>query len=310
MDPQRLGLVSPRLHYFQLVARLGSIREAARVLNIAPSSISRAITQFEEELGAPLFDRAGGRLKLTSAGELMLYHARSSGTELARAVKEIGELKGLRRGSFAIAVVESVARGLMPDVLATFWQRHPDIAVDVRIADSQHAFEAVAEGDCEIGVAFDTRTPRRTERLAGAEIGIGALVRPDHRLSRQPSLRLYELAGERVLLSDRSLTLGLSVEEALEGSVVGFLKRTRTNSIELMVDLALRGLGVALQTRVGVERELARGDLIFVPVRDPRLKPRKLVLVTGRKAEISEAALALATLFVQRIEAMDERESG
>lgn len=304
MDPLRLGLVSPRLHYFQLVARLGSIREAARVLNVAPSSISRAIAQFEEEIGAPLFDRAGGRLKLTSAGELMLYHARASGSQLQRAVKEIGELKGLRRGSFAIAVVESVARGPLPDVLAAFWQRHPDIAIDVRITDSQHAFDAVAAGDCEVGIAFDPRGTRRADRLAAVEIGIGALVRPDHRLAAAPSLRLYELAGERVLLSDRSLTLGASVEEALEGSLSGFVKRAGTNSIDLMVDLAIRGLGIALQTRVGVERELARGDLVFVPIRDPRLRPRKLTLITGRKTEISEAASALATMLVRRIEAM------
>lgn len=307
-DPQRLGLVAQRLGYFQLVARLGSIREAARTLNVAPSSISRAIQQFEEELGAPLFER-GGRLKLTSAGELMLYHARASAAELARAVREIAELKGLRRGSFALTTVESVARGPLPEVLAEFWQRHPEIAVDVRISDSEHAFEAVAEGDCEIGVAFDIRAPGRAERLAGVEIGIGALLRPDHRLAGLKAIRLYDLAGERVLFSDRSLTLGAILEQALEGSVSGLLKRSATNSIELMVDLACRGLGVALQTRVGVEREIARGDLVFVPVRDPRLRPRKLMLITGRKGEISEAAGALAALLVRRIEAIAAVES-
>src|SRR5580698_2797450 len=57
MDPYRLGLVATRIHYFQLVARLGSIRRAALVLRVAPSSISRVIKQLEEELGTPLFER-------------------------------------------------------------------------------------------------------------------------------------------------------------------------------------------------------------------------------------------------------------
>lgn len=308
MDPQRLGLVSPRLHYFQLVARLGSIRAAARTLNIAPSSISRVLADFEQELGTPLFERTRQRLKLTSAGELLLYRARASVSELGRAVTELTELQGLRRGSFAIAIVESVARGLMPAVLEAFWERYPDIAIDVRIADSQAAFSAVAEGDCEIGVAFDVRAPRAAQRLTGIELGIGALVRPDHRFAQQKSLRLYELAGERVIFSDRSLTLGLSMEEALEGSVTGFMKRARTNSIELMVDLATRGLGVALQTRVGVEREIARGELVFVPVRDPKLRPRKLMLITRPKGEISEAASVLAGMLVKVIEAIATEE--
>ena len=51
MDPYRLGLAATRTHYFQLVARLGSIRQASKTLNIAPSSISRVIRQLEDELG-------------------------------------------------------------------------------------------------------------------------------------------------------------------------------------------------------------------------------------------------------------------
>ncbi|WP_312858697.1 LysR family transcriptional regulator [Rhizobium sp. G21] len=114
MDPFRLGLVATRIHYFQLVARLGSIRRAALALNVAPSSISRVLKQLEDELGTPLFERVRQRLKLTSAGELMLYHARASLGELNRACNEINELHGLHRGSLSVAVVESVARGLMP----------------------------------------------------------------------------------------------------------------------------------------------------------------------------------------------------
>ncbi len=294
MDPLRLGLVSPRLHYFQLVARLGSIRQAARLLNIAPSSISRALAQFEEELDTPLFDRSARRLKLTSAGELMLYRARASGAELARAIGELGELKGLRRGAFSIAVVESVARGLAADALAIFWQRYPEITVDLRVVDSAEAFAAVTEGDCEIGIAFDIAAPKTTKRLTIVELGVGALVEPGHPLAGRAALRLHELAGERVILSDNSLSLGRAMDEALEAAAVGVARRMRTNSIEMMVDLACRGLGVALQTRIGVEREIAAGRLTFVPIRDPRLKPRRLTLVTRGKGETSEAATALA----------------
>ena len=92
MDPHRLGLVSTRLHYFQLVARAGSIRQVARALNVAPSSISRVIVQLEEDLGTKLFERARQRLRLTSAGELLLYRARLSLGELSRACTEVGEL--------------------------------------------------------------------------------------------------------------------------------------------------------------------------------------------------------------------------
>ena len=64
------------------------------------------------------------RLKLTSAGELMLYHARVSLSELNRACNEINDLHGLHRGTVSVAVIESVARGIMPAALEEFWGRH------------------------------------------------------------------------------------------------------------------------------------------------------------------------------------------
>ena len=146
MDPYRLGLVSVRIHYFQLIARLGSIRQAALSLNVAPSSVSRVLRQLEEEIGAPLFERVRRRLKLTSAGELMLYHARLSLTELNRACNEIDELHGLHRGTVSVAIVESVARGLMPSALEAFWKRYPGITADIRVMGSQQAANAVSDG--------------------------------------------------------------------------------------------------------------------------------------------------------------------
>src|SRR5260370_10520690 len=133
MAPYRLGLVATRTHYFQLVARLGSIRQAAQVLSVAPSSISRVIKQLEDELGTPLFERIRQRLKLTSAGELMLYHTRASTADLNRASSKTNELHGLRRGTVSVAIIESFARRMMPLVLTDFCAHHPYTNVDIKV---------------------------------------------------------------------------------------------------------------------------------------------------------------------------------
>lgn len=304
MNPHRAGLVSTRLHHFQLVARLGSIRQAAVALNVAPSSISRVIVALEAELKTPLFERVRQRLKLTSAGELLLYHARASLAELTRACQTIDDLQGQRHGTVRAAVVESAARGLLPDVLDAYWQRHAGITVDVKVMPSQDAFDAVAEGECDIAVAFDVRTPRNAQRLASATLSLGAIMAPQHGLASRKSLRLFDLAGERVLLSDTSLTLGVLVEEAMAASDIAVVGRAHTNSIGLMAELALRGTGIAMQTRMGVAREVAAGTLAFVPFDDPKLKPRKLLLISRAKSAMSNAASSLAGLLAEAIEAL------
>lgn len=304
MDLFRSGLVSPRIHYFQLVARLGSVRQTAQVLNVAPSSISRVIKGLEDEIGTPLFERVRQRLKLTSAGELLLYHARQSNTELTRAWSEINDLRGLNRGAVSVTVVESAARGLMTEALKTFWARHPLITVDIRVAGSQQACDAVAEGECDIALAFDVRVPRNVRRIAATALPLGVIASPESRFAGRKNLKLFDLSGEQVILSDASLALGLSVDDAINRSIIDLTRRSRTNSIALMVELARMNLGVALQTRIGVESELAEGSLIFLPINDAKLPPRRLMLLTRTEREMSEAASAFATLLARAIEAL------
>ena len=304
MDLYRLGLVPARIHYFQLVARMGSIRQAALTLNVAPSSISRVIRQMEEEFGTPLFERVRQRLKLTSAGELLLYHARAALSELGRACSEIEELHGLHRGTVSIAVVESVARGLMPSALESFWKRHPDISVDIKVMSSQAAANSIAEGESDLAIIFDVRAPRNVRRILSIMLPLGVLALPGSDMAARASLRLFDLANRKVILSDHSLTLGASVEEAFNRSQVDISSRSRTNSISLMVELAKRDLGVVLQTRVGVEQELQDGALTFVPLNDPRLPPRKLALLSRTEKEMSDAALALGRQLEQSIQAL------
>jgi DNA-binding transcriptional LysR family regulator len=306
MDPYRLGLVATRIHYFQLVARLGSIRQAALVLSIALSSISRVLKQLEDEIGTPLFERVRQRLKLTSAGELMLYHARVSTAELNRASEKINELHGLRRGRVSVSVIESVARGLMPKILSEFWAVHPEINVDIKVVGSQQASEALAEGDCDLAVAFDVQVPRHVRRIAMVSLPLGVLAPPGSRFASKKHIKLFELSGERVILSDQSLMLGISVEEAFNRSLVELTRRSRTNSIGLMVDLANMNLGTVLQTRVGIEREIADGTLVFVPLRDPKIGPRRLMLLARSEKEMPDAASAFGALLAREIERLGD----
>ena len=308
MYPYRLGLVATRIHYFQLVARLGSIRQASQALNVAPSSVSRILRQLEDELGTPLFERVRQRLKLTSAGELMLYHARVSLSELNRACNEINDLHGLHRGTVSVAVIESVARGIMPAALEEFWGRHPAITVNVKVVGSQQAANMVAEGECDLAMVFDVRVPRTIRRIATVSLPLGVLAVPGSKLAQKKELRLFDLAGEKVILSDTSLMLSSSIEETFSRSLTDLNRRSRTNSIGLMIEMAKRGLGTVLQTRVGIEQEIADGSLVFVPLRDSKFNPRKLMLLSRSEKEMPDAASALGKLLAQMIEPIGATE--
>jgi len=305
MEAHKLGLISSRLHYFQTVAQLGSIRGAAKALNVAPSAISRTVQALEEVLGLPLFERVRRRLKLTSAGEILVYHARASASELNQACSFINDLTGLRRGKITVSAVESITRGLLPEILAQFWERLPNVAVEVRTVGSSEALRLVAEGETELGIAFDTKAPRGTQRLAAASLSLGALLWPGHPLAGRKEVRLNDFSRERVFLSDATLALRSSIEGALLDSRIEFDPRAVTNSIDLMAKCVTSKLGVAFQTRVGVESELRRKELVFVPLRDPALRPRRMLLASRAKTFPTEPPALLARLLTASIGGLD-----
>jgi DNA-binding transcriptional LysR family regulator len=205
--------------------------------------------------------------------------------------------------------------------LSAFWERHPNVTVEMRTAGSLEAAQALSDGDCDLAIAFDVRLPLKSKRLASAHLNLGALVTPGHPLARSSTdaldayaasshaahgVRLRDFAGQRVLMADSELTLGKLVEDAALEAGVDFQVRAVTTSINVLVSLACAGHGVTFQTRVGVEQELADGRLVFLPLRDKALKVRQLSLMASAEGQLSGAPAALAAMLGKAIAAIDE----
>src|SRR5271163_925606 len=74
MKPAKLRIHAASLRYFDAVRSAGSIREAARRLNVASSAVNRQILGLEAEVGVKLFERLSAGLRLTAAGEIVAHH--------------------------------------------------------------------------------------------------------------------------------------------------------------------------------------------------------------------------------------------
>ncbi|WP_445682743.1 LysR family transcriptional regulator [Radicibacter daui] len=306
MDLRRTGLFSNRLIYFQAVAEKGSIRRAALELNVAPSSISRSLSELEADLGALLFERVGRRLRLSSAGEMLLHHARLSQNQLASGIAFIEDLQGLKRGEVKIAVIESVMRNLMLQELDRFWEHQPGIKVECFVTGSQDAFDGVAEGRFDLAIAFDTPVPVKARKIASAYLNLGVVLPPGHPLATQKKLRLRDLRDENLLLANPSLTLGQLLNQAIAQLGFDLKIRAISNSIDTLLHLAEMGHGITLQTRLGAESEIAAGRLAFIPLSEPGLKPRELVMICRSERQLPHGPVALATQLASRFETLDE----
>src|SRR5689334_5071810 len=102
------------LRYLDQVARLGSIRRAAAVLNVASSAVNRQILKLEQELGTPLFERRRTGVRPTAAGERLLHHVRETLSEYQRTRAEIAGLSGEIRGEVRLISIRPLVDRFLP----------------------------------------------------------------------------------------------------------------------------------------------------------------------------------------------------
>lgn len=257
------------LNYFDMVRQCGSIREAARRLNVASSAVNRQILQLEEEIGAPLFERLPTGLKLTAAGEVIARHVIVVLQDARRAAGEIDGVKGIRRGEISVVSVESLNTDFLPDIIERLLTRYPGLRISVRSAGSLAIPRALSKGEADVGIMFAPPKSRELHLLAEGRFRIGAVVPGHHPLAAQKTVTFEECTRFPLILSAADLSIHTLLRPTIERYKDTTNSTVETGSIELMKKLAGRGLGVTFQSRLGLAEELTSGRLVHVPLMAP-----------------------------------------
>lgn len=287
--------------YVEEVARRGSIRSAAEWLNIAPSAIDRHILLAEQELGAPLFDRLPQGLRLTPAGEHLIYNLRRWMREFDNVRSEIDDIGGLERGKLTLAVAEAIVGDMLVGLLAGFHQQYPRVVVTVHVVGGGGVREMVLNGNADIGLTFMPTGYRvmRVEHSVALAPGIAML--PDHPLADRMNIELRECRDLPMILPNEELLIRNAIDAALAATGATFNSIAVSNNFSLMREMVLQGLGVAVLTRAEILSEIRKGKLAFVPFADPEVARSSLSLVTPSHPSAAASRLARAI-----VAAMDE----
>ncbi|MBM1143871.1 LysR family transcriptional regulator [Alcanivorax sp. ZXX171] len=264
----RLRVHSPAVLYFDAVRRAGSIREAARRLHVASSAVNRQILKLEDEIGAPLFERLPGGLKLTAAGEVFARHAIVVLQDAERARSELDALKGLRTGHVEVATVEGVTTDLLPTVISRLREDFPNITIGIATLGSQAIPDTVASGAADLGLAFALPRTAELRQLTLARFRLGAVMPPEHPLASRQEVSVATCMAYPLVLAKQDLSVHHLMRPAMERAGADTRGVVRSGSVELSKELARRGIGIAFQTRIGLEADLARGSLVHLPLND------------------------------------------
>jgi DNA-binding transcriptional LysR family regulator len=257
---------APAIYYFDAVRRAGSIRAAARSLNVASSAVNRQILKLEEELGTPLFERTVRGLKLTSVGEMFAGHVMTVIQDQDRFKADLQSLSGTWRGVVRVACIEALAGSLLPNVMKRHRSRAKRVIFSARTMGSFEIHDALVRGEADIGIGFALRHSPELRQVALKRFRLGAVVAKDHPLASKRKVTLAQCISFPFILAFPELSIQQVLQPLMARLPQAAEAAVQTNSIELMRELAVRGVAISFQTQIGTERLLEAGQVCFLPL--------------------------------------------
>ncbi|MGW6736955.1 LysR family transcriptional regulator [Streptomyces sp. NPDC055013] len=278
-----------KLQILRTLRERGTVTATAEALRMTPSAVSQQLTNLARQVGVPLLEAQGRRVRLTDAARLVLRHAEAVFEQLERADAELaayvhGEVGEVRVGAFSTAVPALV----VPAVRA-LRQTHPGVTVRVREAEAQEAYELLAGGEVDLALSLAAQAPTvgdaRFTRVTLLADPLDVALPPGHRLAQAEQVRLADLAAEEWIFGGSGPWSDIT-RGACEAA--GFSPRQGHSAAGWTAILAMveAGMGVALVPRMAA---VARDGVVMRVLGEQR--PVRHVVAAVRRGSEAGAAV-------------------
>ena len=279
-----------QLETFQEVARLSSFSRAAEKRFRTQPAISSQIRALEEEVGAKLLDRSGGKVSLTAPGKLFLKYVEDTLDARKSIFTAIAETERVPRGEIIVGANEGTCLHILPEVFAQFKKQYPDVAVNIKRADYAKILESVIDNSVDFGVVSLPVTDNRLTVVLIHRDELVMIAPPSHPLAKLKSATVAEAAKYPLVLPKAGHTRD-ALEELFHERKLKPNYAMELDSSELLKRFVAADVGVGFIARSNVLEDVRADVLVSVAISDAQVR-RDLALVFRKDKALSRAALA------------------
>jgi len=289
------------LTLIEAVSKAGSIRKAAEDMNITSSALNRRIQNFEEEFGAPIFERLPRGVRLNPAGELLIQHIRSQVADLDRVRSQVADLSGLRRGHVSIACSQALQPYFMPAQIAAYRAEHPGVSFSVHVRDRDAAEEDLLAFESDLALVFEPIHLGDFDVLLRVEQPVFAVMARDHPLAAKKRLRLRDCLGFPHVVPPKRIGIRYLLDLAVARMTQKMEPIAEADSFEFMRHYVQHEQAVGFQFPIGLNlrgddrlvfRALPKSDITYGNLTLMQMKGRILSIASARFANQLAAALS------------------
>lgn len=253
-----------QLETFAEVARQLSFTKAADVLHLTQPAVSIQIKQISDTIGLPLFEQSGREITLTAAGEELLTTVRELDDVWNRFESSIDDLKGFRRGKLRVALV-TTAKHFLPRILGTFYQRYPDIDIEMEIANREKIVQRLNANQDDLYVM--SYPPSELDIVTHPFLDNEyVLLAPATHWAVGKSIPLEALADEPFLLREQGSGSRHVIDLHMQACGIALKVRLSLASNEAIRDLVASGMGLTVLSRQALGEHPDRFGLAILDV--------------------------------------------
>jgi DNA-binding transcriptional LysR family regulator len=257
-----------------------------------PPAVSLQIRVLEAACGAPLFERAGGRVRLTAAGETLAAYSARIFALVGDAEGALARDRGFAHARLRLVSGAGVAAYYLPPLWTAIARRYPDLQVQISVGNSARVLEQLAALEADVGVLGSERVHPELAVVPLFRDPLVVVVPRNHPWAGRRRISVRALDGERLILREPGSSSRAILEQRMRALGVRCRVAMEISSNEVIKRAVELGNGVSVMSRALVRREVEAGYLRALTLREPGFS-RTMHLACHRQREHSPLVQAV-----------------
>lgn len=256
---------------FYTVANTGNISKAAKELYISQPAISKSIQKLEESVGCKLFSRSSRGVVLTDEGKLLYDHVSNAFETLALGEEKLRRSIELGVGHLKIGVSATLCKYMLLPYLKEFIRRNPHISISITCQSTNETLRLLEDNKIDIGLIGKPDNLKNIHFDFLEEIEDVFVATKDYiRNLRARGIQKNQiLSSSTLMLLDKNNMTRQYIDDYLQENQIVIKDSIDISNMDLLIDFARIGVGVACVIKSFVAEDLAAGALVEIPLGIP-----------------------------------------
>ncbi len=290
-----------QLRIFYESAKEHSFTRAAEHLCVSQPAVSSQIKQLETITRLKLFNKAGKKLYLTEAGEMLFSYAQKIFQLEHEAEQVLDRIREVRTGTLHIGTTNTYARFLMPNYISMFHALYPGVSIHLSEGSSMEMMQSLLHMKNELAIVASDTAPKFLNSIIFRKENILLVISPDHPLAQKETVTVEEISKVPLIMREEGSGTRKIVMEAFRSKGLTPTILYEASNLEFTKELLRRGEGASFIVEPVVRNELKQGVLKEVQITDAELSMDAYIVFLNEK-NLSKIAGCFMNMLVSRAE--------